>query len=449
WKKSRICIDFSFLFFSAGYTVSGLTITTSADYNGLFGYVGSGGVVKNLTVKGSVTGGYHVAGIVAFATDATIANCINKATVTGANKVGGVVGCLSAAMMYNCQNEGTITGTVRCAGGVAGDVYPSGSISNCCNIGSVTGVSLVGGISGGCTEAEVINCNNSGTVMGSSKVGGICGDNSSYAGTRMYNYFYKTSIINSSFSVSGTNCSTYATKSTTLDASVKVSGTTCTKAVNALNTWVNANSGSVKYKKWKVNSNGKLVLSLTTNSSSTVAVTSLSLSGSSKTTVGKSITLTLGVSPSNASNKTVTWSSSSTSVATVSSSGKVTAKKPGKTTITATATDGSGKKATHTIIVYPAKNKITGLTSSKKSFTVKWSKVSGVTGYQIQYDTSSSFSGDVTTTTISGAKNVSYTAAGLKKGKTYYVRVRSYKTISGKKYYSSWSTKKKIKIVAN
>lgn len=57
------------------------------------------------------------------------------------------------------------------------------------------------------------------------------------------------------------------------------------------------------------------------------------------------------VTPSNAANKAVTWKSSNTKVATVNSRGKVTAKSPGTATITCTAKDGSGKKATCKITV--------------------------------------------------------------------------------------------------
>ncbi len=67
---------------------------------------------------------------------------------------------------------------------------------------------------------------------------------------------------------------------------------------------------------------------------------------------GKSVTLKATVSPSNANNKAVTWTSSNSRVATVSSSGKVIAKASGTATITCSAKDGSGKRATCKITVY-------------------------------------------------------------------------------------------------
>ncbi|MCD8054100.1 MAG: fibronectin type III domain-containing protein, partial [Lachnospiraceae bacterium] len=80
--------------------------------------------------------------------------------------------------------------------------------------------------------------------------------------------------------------------------------------------------------------------------------------------------------------------------------------------------------------------------SSSKKLSVKWTKVSKVTGYQLQYSTSKSFSGSKTVTVSGTSKTIS----GLTKGKTYYVRLRTYKKVSGLNYYSAWSSTKKVKI---
>ena len=66
---------------------------------------------------------------------------------------------------------------------------------------------------------------------------------------------------------------------------------------------------------------------------------------------GEEATLTATVTPDNATNKTVTWESSDSSIATVVN-GKVTAVRPGKTTITVTTEDG-GKSATCDVTVVP------------------------------------------------------------------------------------------------
>jgi len=69
-----------------------------------------------------------------------------------------------------------------------------------------------------------------------------------------------------------------------------------------------------------------------------------------------------------------------------------------------------------------------------------------VTGYEIQYCTSKTFKSGVKKKVITKSSTTKYTAAGLASKKTYYVRIRTYKTVRGKKYYSSWSRLKAVKI---
>ena len=80
-------------------------------------------------------------------------------------------------------------------------------------------------------------------------------------------------------------------------------------------------------------------------------------------------------------------------------------------------------------------------TSGKKMY-VKWGKNNSATGYQVKYVTGST----TKTKTYIGKAGVSKTISGLTKGKTYKVYVRTYKTISGTKYYSAWSPVKSVKI---
>lgn len=71
-----------------------------------------------------------------------------------------------------------------------------------------------------------------------------------------------------------------------------------------------------------------------------------------------------------------------------------------------------------------------------KKLTLTMKKASGASGYQVQYSLKKSMKSSKTLTT----KKLSCTISKLKKASTYYVRVRSYRTISGKKYYSAWSS---------
>ncbi|MCQ4635334.1 Ig-like domain-containing protein [Anaerovorax odorimutans] len=118
--------------------------------------------------------------------------------------------------------------------------------------------------------------------------------------------------------------------------------------------------------------------------------------------------------------------------------------KTGKATVTVTAIgDCAGLSAkTATFRITPAKAAISKLKKGKKSFkvTIKSQKSAGVSGYQISYSLKKNKSFKSTTTT-----KTSKTVKKLKAKKTYYVKVRSYKTIDGKKYYGAYSKVKKIK----
>ena len=85
-------------------------------------------------------------------------------------------------------------------------------------------------------------------------------------------------------------------------------------------------------------------------------------------------------------------------------------------------------------------------TSAKKAFTVKWKKVSAqATGYEIMYATNKKFTKGRKTVVVKNYKTTSRRITKLAAKKTYYVKVRTYKTVSGKKYYSAWSAAKTVK----
>lgn len=107
------------------------------------------------------------------------------------------------------------------------------------------------------------------------------------------------------------------------------------------------------------------------------------------------------------------------------------------------ATKPSTTKNTKT--VKPKKTSIKKLSKGKKKFTVTWAKVSGVKGYQIQYSSDKKFKKNNKSVTVTKQKTTKATVKKLKSKKKYYVRVRTYKTVNGKKIYSSWSKVKSVK----
>jgi hypothetical protein len=120
-------------------------------------------------------------------------------------------------------------------------------------------------------------------------------------------------------------------------------------------------------------------------------------------------------------------------------------KKTGKATITVKGKGKYSGTVTKTFIIVPKKATVTSAKSAKtKTVTVKWKKDTQASGYQLVYSTNSKFK---SSKTVNIAKNstVSKTLTKLTKGKTYYIKVRSYKTISGKKYYGAYSAVKSVK----
>ena len=103
--------------------------------------------------------------------------------------------------------------------------------------------------------------------------------------------------------------------------------------------------------------------------------------------------------------------------------------------------DYSGTKNLY-YTINPPKTTVSSLTAGKKSLKVKLKKQSSqTTGYEIQYSTSKSFK-SAKVKKVSSYKTTTVTLKSLSAKKTYYVRVRTYKTVNGKKYYSAWSSYK-------
>ena len=121
----------------------------------------------------------------------------------------------------------------------------------------------------------------------------------------------------------------------------------------------------------------------------------------------------------------------------------------GKTEITVTASL-KGKKTTVLKIpvsITPIRQSVLALKSSKsRQMTVSWKKDTRATGYQIMYSTDKKFRKNVKTVNIKKYKTTHCTVKKLARNKRYYVRVRSYKKVSGGKLYGSWSSTKNVKI---
>ena len=154
---------------------------------------------------------------------------------------------------------------------------------------------------------------------------------------------------------------------------------------------------------------------------------------STKAFTGKNITQSItvkynGKTLKNGTDYTVSYSSNK-------NIGTTTVKIAGKGSYTGTITK--------TFKINPAKQEIQKLTAKSKAFFVDWAQKGSATGYEIQYATNSKFT-SAKKVTITNNKTDKATVSKLSGKKKYYVRVRSYTTVKGTKYYGAWSASKSV-----
>lgn len=118
-------------------------------------------------------------------------------------------------------------------------------------------------------------------------------------------------------------------------------------------------------------------------------------------------------------------------------------KNVGKATVVITGKGLYAGTITRTFVINPAKQEIQKLTAKSKGFYIDYAAKGHATGYEIQYATNSSFSG-AKKTVITSNKTDKVTVSKLSGNKKYYVRVRTYTTVNGIKYYGAWSAVKTV-----
>lgn len=166
-----------------------------------------------------------------------------------------------------------------------------------------------------------------------------------------------------------------------------------------------------------------------------------------------------------ASSKTITMSSKKQNIAeSVTTDGKITYKssdsktvkisgdkfialKPGKVVVTISTEQGANYNAASdkkiTITVRPLNTgKVTSKSSAKGQIKISWKAAKSVSGYQVQYSRSATMKNAKSATVKSNTRSM--TLRKLSSKKNYYIRIRTYKVVNGKKYYSKWSTVDKV-----
>ena len=487
---------FSGSFEGNGKTITGLKVVSSQAYGtGLFGYVDSGGVVKNLNLKGcSITAeaadDVYVGGI-AGSSSGTISNCsfngtINAkstwsstitaaggivgrtyGTVTGCSNsgsitangyrvsVGGVVGKGDSANIVSCSNTGKPNTTSGCCGGIVGSLTDDGKVSKCSNSAALKGSGIAGevedgsivdqsyntgNLNGGAGIASIINggtityCYNSGAITGISVAGIV----NIIRGTSVVEYCYNTGNI----SASNDSYAYAAGIAALIDDNTGDSGciisncfnigtisNTCTKDYYSFTggiighlpeNWHEVsncyNRGSIKYSSYYHGG-------ISGCCDSTVAVEncyyldSIDHGTNTKDTATK-------VTDAQMKQQSTFAGFNFTSVWTMA--GNANYPYPEFKNMPIVYNLSIGKPV------------VTAVSSGYNSIKLSWKKVSDANGYEIYRATSSSGTYSKVSTVTSGSA-VSYTDKSLATGKTYYYKVRAYRTDSGSKVCGSFS----------
>ena len=187
-------------FNGGGHTITGLTVTGSYKYAGLFGDIDENGTVKNVVLEGvqitsDNSSGY--AGGVAGDSWGTIENCSVSGSVSGTTFAGGVVGSQWGGSITGCNSSATVKGVIF-AGGIAGETNSGASLTGCYATDDVTvendgtNNSHAGGVVGYNGGGTLTACyatgsvTGTGTGTGSCYVGGVTGDNASGTLTACY-----------------------------------------------------------------------------------------------------------------------------------------------------------------------------------------------------------------------------------------------------------------------
>ena len=176
-------------FDGGGHTITGLTVTGSDQYAGLFGRIGTGGKVMNVTLENvqitsDIISGY-VGGVAGWSYG-TIENCSVSGSVSGTTFAGGVVGSQWGGSITGCNSSATVKGVIF-AGGIAGETNSGASLTGCYATGDVTvendgtNNSHAGGVVGYNGGGTLTACYAWGSVTGSGSgtiyVGGVTGSN--------------------------------------------------------------------------------------------------------------------------------------------------------------------------------------------------------------------------------------------------------------------------------
>ena len=171
---------FTGIFDGLGHTVSNLTINSTSNYTGLFGFTHTA-TIRNIGIAGGSIQGTasHTGGLVGFLSYSTLSNSYVTASVSGAHGTGGLVGRSDGSTITGCYATGNVTGA-NSTGGLIGIANPSTTITQSYASGVIQGTANVGGLAGIASDTDIsdayFTADAGGSVTGTgSYTGGLVG----------------------------------------------------------------------------------------------------------------------------------------------------------------------------------------------------------------------------------------------------------------------------------
>lgn len=172
-------VGFSGSFDGCGYYIVGLTIASTRDYVGLFGYVSPLGEVRGLTLKDacilarSTLDSMGGTGTLAGVNDGAVVDCSTTGSVTGCRQIGGLVGRKYRGTLSRSFATASVSGNMR-VGGLSGYIVSLSTVSECSAAGEVCGNTMAGGLAG-VAYGTISQCFGTGNVSGDTMLGGLVG----------------------------------------------------------------------------------------------------------------------------------------------------------------------------------------------------------------------------------------------------------------------------------
>ena len=491
-------------FDGVGHTVSGLHIDNDEAYQGFFGYVGAA-EIKDLTVSGSITAGTGSAGIAGnvrgtadapakitgcvsrvdvtadgdyaagiageSAGNVTIEGCINRGSVSnaaaGKNGAGGIAGNFdtTAGTIKDCINLGEVSSQIE-AGGIAG--YQSGSSENCYSLAKVTAVKekdgkttdSAGALFGSFATKNDVNSN---LYYIRGIAAGVTGYTSPSAGKISYRELPEDildemdtdKITIASFSYLYVSDKIKELQELRSSRKLTLNDKSLVSSIRALyDSMPDADKDNITQEDLNVLTDAEAEIAVLANKPSKVSsVKAASVSYSSLKVSWSKVSGATGYQVYRSTSKSSGYSKLKTTTALYLTDTSRTCGKTYYYKVRAykTFAHGDQKLTSYGDQSAVASGKpvpaVPGSVKAKagtKKATVSWKKVSGASGYQVYRSTKKS-SGFKNVKTITKGSTVKFVNKSLKKKKTYYYKVRAYRTVGKTKVYGSFSAVKSVK----